>query len=128
MDEKPLPVRMEGVIVMNTQVAEIADWLMGQINNPLVIRKEEQGDVDQVLMTLQQVVFLPGDPDRDDYVEEDRLVLQGDGRMATDANGGAAELPRHSYEIPLDPGFRGSVENNELLLNTERAFYRVYPQ
>jgi hypothetical protein len=116
--------------VMNTQVAEIADWLMGQINTALVIRKEEQGDVDQVRMTLQNVAYLPGrDPDDDGYSAGDRLVLQGDGRIATEENGGStAELPRHSYEIPLQAGFRGSVVNNELILNTEWASYRVSPQ
>jgi hypothetical protein len=116
-------------VVREPQVAEIADWLMGHVNSAVVIRKEEQGDVDQVLLQLQQVSYIPGaDPDHDGYAAEDRLVLQGDGRIATEANGGAADLPRNSYEIPLQTGFRGNVVNNELILNTERAFYRITPQ
>lgn len=111
-----------------TLAADIADWLMTRIRSTVVIRKEESGDVDQVRMTLSQVSYLPGDPDRDDYVEEDRLVLQGDGVIATNAEGGAAELPRRSYEIPLRPGFRCAIHPNGLELTTERAYYRITPQ
>jgi len=111
---------------MDTRIADIADWLLSQIDTPLVIRKEERGDVDQVLMKLEKVSFLPGDPDRDDYVEDDRLVLLGDGRIATDD--GAHELPRHSYEIPLRPDFRSELADGELRLTTDRASYRVVPQ
>ncbi|MCI3921417.1 hypothetical protein MO973_24930 [Paenibacillus sp. TRM 82003] len=113
---------------MDKQTADFADWLMSRVGHPLIIRKEEQGDVDQVRMTLEKVAYVPGNVDRDDYVEEDRLVLHGDGQVATDGGGGAAELPRHSYEIPLQSGFQGSIENDELTLRTERASYRVYPQ
>lgn len=113
---------------MDTHISEIADWLMGCINAPIVIRKEEQGDVDQVIMTLQKVTFIPGGPERDDYVEEDRLVLHGDGRIATDGKGGTADLPRHSYEIPLSSAFRGSLSEEGLQLNTERASYKVITQ
>ena len=113
---------------MDTRVADIADWLMKQIDTPLIIRKEERGDVDQVLMKLEKVSFLPGDPDRDDYVEDDRLVLLGDGRIATDDGGGAYELPRHSYEIPLRSDFRSELADGELRLTTDRASYRVSPQ
>lgn len=113
---------------MDHRVAEIADWFMGQINTPLVIRKEEQGDVDQVMMTVQKVSFLTGSPDRDDYVEEDRLVLLGDGRISTEDGGGAAELPRHSYEIPLGPSFRSEIDERELQVATDRAYYRIVPQ
>lgn len=116
--------------MMNTQVAEIADWLMGHINTSLLIRKEEQGDIDQVSMTLQKVSYLPGrDPDGDGYGDGDRLVLQGDGQIATEVDGGStAELPGNAYEIPLQEGFRGIVDNNELILTTEWASYRVTPQ
>jgi len=113
---------------MDHRVAEIADWLMAQINTPIVIRKEEQGDVDQVMMTVHKVSFLTGSPDRDDYVEENRLVLLGEGRIATEGDGGAAELPRRSYEIPLGPSFRSEVEERELQVATDRAYYRIMPQ
>ncbi|TLS50511.1 hypothetical protein FE782_19290 [Paenibacillus antri] len=113
---------------MDHRVAEIADWFMAQIGAPIVIRKEEQGDVDQVSMTVQKVSFLTGSPDRDDYVEENRLVLLGDGKIATEGDGGAAELPRHSYEIPLGPSFRSAIDERELQVSTDRAFYRVVPQ
>lgn len=110
---------------MDKQAADIADWLMSRVGRPLVIRKEEQGDVDQVIMTLEKVAYIPGSVDRDDYVEEDRLVLHGDGRIETD--GGAAALPRHSYEIPLPTGYRGSLADDGFSLETERASYRVSP-
>ncbi|HZG58144.1 hypothetical protein [Paenibacillus sp.] len=112
----------------DTQVADIADWFMSNIDTPLVIRKEEQGDIDQVRMTVRKVSFLSGSPDRDDYVEEDRLVLFGEGRIATEGDGGAAALPRDSYEIPLQPGFRCQIDGAELRVATDRAAYHVVPQ
>lgn len=113
---------------MDLHAAEVADWFLSQINTPLVIRKEEQGDVDQVHLTVHKVSFLPGHPDRDDYVEEDRIVLQGDGRIAGELDSAATDLPRHSYEIPLQAGFRSSLEQDGLTLVTDRALYRVTPQ
>lgn len=115
---------------MDAQIAEIADWFMGQIHAPLLIHKEEDGDIDQVTMTLEKVSYIPGDPRRDDYIEEDRLVLQGEGRIITDGDpGGASEsLPRNQYEIPLESGFRRSITDRELVLSTDRASYRVIVQ
>lgn len=115
---------------MDTQITEIADWFMGQLHAPLIIRKEEQGDVDQVFLTLEKVSYIPGNPDRDDYVEEDRLVLQGEGRIVSDPSpaGNSSELPRQSYEIPLQPGFHGKIGEHGLTLRTERASYQVNRQ
>jgi len=112
---------------MDTNITEIADWFMEHLHSPLIIRKEEHGDIDQVLMTLEKVSYIPGNPSIDDYVEEDRLVLQGEGRIITDPGmGGASEnLPRDSYEIPLQPGFRGTIGEQSLALHTDRASYQV---
>ena len=113
---------------MEPHVAQVTDCLMNHMDSQLVIRKEEQGDVDQVFMTLKKVSFIPGDPRRDDYVEEDRIVLHGDGCIATEGHGGAAELPRHSYEIPLQSGFRTTPDRNGLTVHTGRATYKFMPQ
>lgn len=112
--------------MMEPRAEEIADWLAERIDTPLAIRKEEQGDVDKVLMTLRKVTYLPGDPRRDDYVEEDRIVLSGEGQIQ--AEEGAAELPRDSYEIPLRSGFQYLAQGQQLRVTTDRAAYLVTPQ
>lgn len=112
---------------MDAQIAEVADWLMGRTDETLLIRKEEDGDTDQVEIMLEKVAYIPGDPRRDDYIEEDRLVLQGEGRILTEgAEGIAAEsLPRQQYEIPLQAGFRRIIADQELMLHTDRASYHI---
>ena len=116
----------EGAAAAEAQAA--ADWFASRIGQPLIITKEEQGDSDQVLMTVSGVSVRRGDTRSDDYVDEDRIVLQGEGQIHPEAGRAAAPLPRDSYEIPFGPDTRCSATSDELRLSTERASYRAYQQ
>ena len=106
-------------------MVQMTEWLLGHVNETLLIRKEEDGDTDQVMLKLQKVAYGTGGPDSDDYVNDDRIILHGDGTISVDGGTGAAGIPRESYEITLAGNIRGSVQNNELHIQTDRATYRV---
>lgn len=103
----------------------MTEWLLGHVDETLMIRKEEEGDVDQVMLELKKVSYGTGDPDSDDYINDDRIILHGEGKVSVNGGTGAADVPRDSYEIALDGDIRGSVQGGELLIRTDRATYRV---
>jgi hypothetical protein len=110
---------------MEMGMPEMTDWLLGHVNQTLIVRKEEDGDVDQVMLELKKVSYTAGQPWLDDYINDDRIILHGEGKVAVDEGGGAAGLPRDTYEIPFEGGCSGSVRNNELTIRTGRAAYWV---
>ncbi|WP_199623597.1 hypothetical protein [Paenibacillus alkalitolerans] len=112
---------------MQMGMGEMTDWLLGHVNESVIIRKEEEGDVDQVMLELEKISYRAGQPEADDYVDDDRIILHGKGKIAADEEGGASGLPRNSYEIALEGDCSGTLQNNELLIRTERAVYRVAP-
>jgi hypothetical protein len=106
-------------------MSDMTDWLLGHVNETLMIRKDEDGDVDQVTLQLKKVTYHAAQPEADDYVDDSRIILHGEGRVSIDGGGGAAELPRDSYEITLAGDCSASVRDNELHINTERASFRL---
>ena len=122
----------EGTNAMATAAAEaekIADWFEKRLNGTFLILKEEGNDADRVRITVRKTKFWPGMKAADDYVEESRIILIGEGRIDGDGDRhtAAAPLPRESYEIPLGDEFRWEALGDSLKISTARATYIVSP-
>lgn len=108
---------------------EIVHWFQERMNGTFLITKEEDEDADRVRITVRKVSYWPGSAAADDYVEEDRIVLVGEGRIDgdNDRETDAAPLPRNSYEIPLGTDFRFEMQHENLKIVTGRAAYTISP-
>jgi hypothetical protein len=110
---------------MEWSVYDAADWLQQHIDEEVHVIKQEQDDTDEIRLRLRDVgVTMFGIPDADDYVEQQALVLYGEG--TTLGNGQAVRLPVDEFEIPVTgPWVCTPDGEQQLAIETDRARYRI---
>jgi hypothetical protein len=106
---------------------QMSEWLENNMNKKILIRKQEQEDLDEVLIHLKLVEFRDERKDGiDDYVSDSALLLHGHGSVIT--NGEQVELPSNTFEIPLSGFKQAAVDKDSLNFETERAQYSLILQ
>jgi hypothetical protein len=108
---------------MDATVKTLMDWLEGQTNNELYIRKTEDDDRDEVRLQLKEVGYRSDYKSIDGYTDGTALLLHGNGSIVTDT--AEAPLPQDSYVIPISGLSVSKVSDDGVILKTERAHYSL---
>ncbi|MDI4646035.1 hypothetical protein [Cohnella hashimotonis] len=109
---------------MPASLADITQWLESQTDKELVITKQEDSDLDEVVMRLARVERRGERSDSpDDYTNGASLLLRGNGTVVTE--GREEPLPSDAFEIPLEGLSLTETADDAALLVTERAKYEI---
>ncbi|GIP37667.1 hypothetical protein J31TS4_09470 [Paenibacillus sp. J31TS4] len=109
---------------MESTVQQIIVWLESKVNRTLQIRKEEQGDVDEVELKLDKVVLaVRNETHPDDYEARQSIILNGEGQIRGEDE--PEPLPNNLYEVPFDDSIRWKSDGNGIHLQTNRASYAI---
>ncbi len=108
-------------LAMNPTVQNFMEWLKRHKNQYIVIHKYEQTDTDEVHIQLFNMTFRPRTDSNDDYLNGTAVLLHGLGSLLID--GEQVKLPQDSYVIPVEGMSITEMEDNRVLLKTERAEY-----
>ncbi|MFC4103373.1 hypothetical protein [Paenibacillus xanthanilyticus] len=106
-----------------SSIDTLSDWLEDHKFKPLLIQKEEQGDLDRVMIHLTGVDYRPQQEGDDDYTNSSSLLLRGEGVVLTDAE--QSPLPGGVFEIPLEGLKKVETDGPRALLQTERGVYHI---
>ncbi|GGK05916.1 hypothetical protein GCM10007063_30420 [Lentibacillus kapialis] len=88
------------------------------------ISKHELDDLDETLMTLQDISYARNTRRLDNYEPMHALLLNGMGTIKTDASN-TQSLPSSVYEIPLEDNTLYEFDGQQLLLSTSRGVYKI---
>jgi hypothetical protein len=105
------------------QVAEVLQNLEGWQGSNLLVKKVENGDLDQTTMQLQHTDFMQNQPTMDGYISPYVIRLKGDGEVQMDSV--TADLPMSSYEIAMSQVYDVQVHDNMIHLRTDRGDYTI---
>jgi hypothetical protein len=112
---------------MKLSIELLSDWLKNNMNKRILIRKQEQEDLDEVLIHLKLIEYKGERNDAiDDYTSHSALLLHGNGSVIT--NGVEVDLPSDTFEIPLNGLKQPEVNQDSLSFETERAHYLIMLQ
>jgi hypothetical protein len=112
---------------MKLSIQLLSDWLNNNMNKKILIRKQEQEDLDEVLIDLKLIEYKGERKDAiDDYISHSALLLHGNGSVIMD--GLELDLPSDTFEIPLNGLKQPEVDKDALSFETERAHYLLMPQ
>ncbi len=89
------------------------------------ITKHEMDDIDQTIMTLQQISYDQNTRRIDDYVPKHSLLLHGGGQIETLAAMSEQPLPSPVYEIPLQDSTLYEYDGQKFFITTERGVYKI---
>lgn len=110
---------------MNEQLQPVMDWLEAHIGGQLHIRKEEQGDTDEVKLKLEQKgIHEDHSHALDDYTGGPVLYLRGEGRVIQ-PNGSELPLPQDTFLIPVDELKQARIDGHSISVETKRARYDI---
>lgn len=102
------------------------NWLHDQKQTQLLIQKEEDGDIDKLELTLNDVTIghlRREDPDN--FVENVAILLHGEGFIALGDK--YERLPQDVFEIPISDYLNVEKASKELRIKTGRAKYLIKP-
>lgn len=108
---------------MEQPVQELKEWLASEVNETIVITKEELNDLDTVHFSLEHVDYRNSEDTVDDYLD-DALILRGSG-STLNADGELVPLPQQSYEIAVSGLKLHTIEADKVELQTDRAKYTL---
>lgn len=109
-------------------INEVVAWLNQYQGREIFIQKEEDGDIDQVEMTLQRAdMGHLEERDPDDYLAQFTILLHGEGTVGTGML--ASDLPQSVYDIPLTKDWQATLEqgHEKLTIHSERGTYLIQP-
>lgn len=106
---------------------ELKQVLDQWVGRDVVLTKQEDGDIDQTVMSLEHVTYVGRGETIDGYVSSRALQLRGEGTVQT-AGGERQPLPFARYDIPLTDDCHIQHNQNTILIETERAEYTVTPR
>lgn len=96
------------------------------VGQDVLLIKEEDGDVDETIISLNDVTFVERKPTIDGYVLPRALQLHGSGYVVLEDRN--APLPNDAYDIPLSEDLHIHTDEGALLIETSRASYTIAPQ
>ncbi len=111
---------------MEHQIVDlVTNWINQQENKSILISKEEDGDLDQVLLDIEEVSLETLErPDPDGYVSPQSLLFRGEGTVVSDTE---VRLPQDVYEIPLYGTWITQNKGTSFQIRTERGLYTIQP-
>ncbi|WP_257349706.1 hypothetical protein [Pseudalkalibacillus decolorationis] len=101
----------------------ILDALGRWTNQELTISKQELGNNDETILTLEDAVIKEQQPDRDDYLAPTILQLRGDGIIVE--NEKSAALPYGTYDISLEEVADVQITDDLISFHTSKGQYRI---
>lgn len=99
--------------------AQFEEWC----GNDLHIEKRELHDIDHIRMALDSLSYNKNSRTIDNYESTYTLRLNGTGNIVTDRTD--QTLPNDVYEIPLEDNATFTMQQNGLLLHTDRGMYTI---
>ncbi|BFH63423.1 hypothetical protein [Paenibacillus azoreducens] len=109
---------------MNNELNAVNQWLENQVGQTILIRKEEQGDLDETRVQLEAVEYSEHVPARDEYAEGSSLILHGPGHVINEK--GDIPLPRNTFQIYVDGLHETETDESRINLTTDRAKYLIF--
>ncbi|SFE23339.1 hypothetical protein SAMN05428981_104151 [Bacillus sp. OV194] len=104
------------------KIIDVKDHLNNWAGHQISIRKEENGDLDQINIQLEEATFEQRDSS-DDYLSDNVMFLHG--RAYSTEDGESTELPSVLYEVPLD-GINGiNIDGSIISFITNRGQYAI---
>ncbi|MFD2614768.1 hypothetical protein [Paenibacillus gansuensis] len=108
---------------MNEAWEPVVAWFDGNVNRQITIRKEEDGDIDEVQLYLDRIQQVHADT-IDGYTAKDRLLLIGSGTIS--AASSQEPIPGGVYEVPLTGSEITQQSESGLVLSSDRCKYTVH--
>ncbi|MCJ8014849.1 hypothetical protein MUG84_24500 [Paenibacillus sp. KQZ6P-2] len=108
---------------MSESLNSITEWLDKHIQKTILIRKEEQGDLDETRVMLEGTEYKERVPSIDDYAEGNSLILHGSGSVLNKM--GDFPLPTNSFQIYVDGLTECHIEEQHVSMKTDRAKYEI---
>jgi len=106
------------------QIAELIARLEQWNGQEVQIVKEEDGDIDLTLMTLNKTSLIERTPTMDGYVSPLSLRMEGEGSVVH-ADHQQEELPSAAFDIPVDRLHDNHFDGTRLMLTTDRGTYTI---
>lgn len=105
-------------------IQQVCGWFEANKEKNIMIKKEEQNDIDQIEIELQDVGLLSYSDTLDAYLSPQAIVLRGNGCIVT-FDDEKQSLPEDSYEIPFMGNFHGIQNEQGMEIQTEVASYFI---
>jgi hypothetical protein len=102
----------------------VKEWLEKRVGQTIMIRKEEQDDLDETRLHLEHVEYNAHVPTVDDYTEGNSLILHGPGKVVREQ--GDIVLPQNTFQIYIDGLSESRAEEEQLSMKTDRAKYLIF--
>ncbi len=112
---------------MNSQNLSVEQFnqLIQQWNGKTIrITKQELGDLDTIIMKLDEISYSKDTSRIDDYVPMHSIHFNGTGTTETDVQQ-VQLLPSSYYEIPLEDSTQYQYDQDRFSLVTERGTYTI---
>ncbi|MDY0404326.1 hypothetical protein P5G51_001870 [Virgibacillus sp. 179-BFC.A HS] len=99
--------------------AKLQEWC----GNEITVEKDELRDKDRIHMHLASISYDKNTRKIDDYQATYTLRLHGEGNVQTDKK--EQTLPQDVYEIPLEDTATVQMQDQAIILETDRGHYRL---
>ncbi|MWV43178.1 hypothetical protein GRF59_06000 [Paenibacillus sp. HJL G12] len=108
---------------MSDKLNLIQEWLEKHLQKTILIRKEEQGDLDETRVLLEGVEYKENVSTIDDYAEGSSLILHGPGKVLNEQ--GDIPLPQNTFQIYVDGLADCQAGEDGITMKTDRAKYFI---
>jgi len=109
--------------MMEQEITQVTQWLNTHLDQPIIIKKEEDDDIDQIQIQLSQFEFRQTGEGSDPYLDS-AIVLQGKG-STLNSNGDLVSLPQDTYDITTTDLKIINLVSEEMELHSARAKYTI---
>lgn len=104
---------------LSSLISSLRTWDGRQV----LISKEENGDRDQTVLKLNDILIENHGDTIDDYISPISLQLRGEGHaILSDTE---VPMPSASYDIPIDQVYDAHFDGMRLYLSTDRGSYTI---
>lgn len=104
---------------LQSLISSLKTWDGRQV----LISKEENGDRDQTILKLEDVLIANHNDTIDDYLSPVSLQLMGPGRAVM--NDTDVPMPSALYDIPIDELYDAHFDGMRLYMTTGRGSYTI---
>lgn len=89
------------------------------------ISKLEMDDLDETIVSLDNISYATNTRRLDDYEPMHALQLNGTGSIETDTTDAQQILPSSLYEIPIEDDSLYEFDGTRFLISTSRGVYKI---
>ncbi|SHF98830.1 hypothetical protein [Ornithinibacillus halophilus] len=105
-------------------IEQFNDLLQQWNGKNIKVTKHELDDIDETVLSLENISYESNTRRIDDYVPMHSLHLHGDGNIPTTTNS-MTDLPSSMYEIPLQDDSLYEFDGEKFLISTDRGVYKI---